>query len=56
MGSQIKDVPGEATCSALEQKQRATAIAAATEQPQTLRRRNNPTIHSNSFTTYAILV
>lgn len=56
MGSQIKDVPSEAACSALEQKQRERAIAAATEQPQTLRRRNNPTICSNSFTTYAIFV
>jgi hypothetical protein len=51
-----KDVPGEAAYSALEQKQRETAIAAATEQLRTLRRRNNPTICSNSFTTYAIPV
>jgi len=55
---QIKDVPSEAACSALEQrqqKQREAAIAAATKL-KTLRRRNNPTSCRNSFTTCAFLV
>lgn len=58
MDMQIKDVPSEAACSALEQrqqKQREAAIAAATK-PRTLRRRNNPTIRSNWLTSYAIPV
>lgn len=40
MSLQIEDVPGEAPCSTLDEKQRETAIAAATELKM-LRLRNN---------------
>jgi hypothetical protein len=55
---QIRDVPSEAACSALEQrqqKQREMEIAAATKL-KTLRRRNNPTICNNWLTSCAIPV
>jgi hypothetical protein len=55
MRLQVKDVPGEAACSTLEQKQPETAIAAATKL-KTLRRRNNPTICNNWLTSCAIPV